>query len=512
MMSAELTSLDWSGRGLLLVLAFTAGVACVALLRHGLRRLFGAECAMTLWLLPPLAMVASQLPHVAGQTSPVAGSLLLVLSDGGGWSPAADAAAPDWRAVAALLWLVGVAVRLALAAHAQARYRACLQDAVPLAGMTTEWPVWRAASPTIGPALVGAWNPRIVVPVDFEQRYAARERTLILAHEATHARRRDGWWCLLAQVCAALYWFHPLAWWALGALRRDQELACDAAVLRACGGSRRSYAQAMLKTPAARHALPVGCSWSSRHPLTERIAMLKASQPSSRRRLAGLLTGLAFATGLTGTVYAASAPAGAPVQSAASGDPEYQLDMEVSLLGDGAKASEARRLNVALCMKAGEPASMSTHGILLDARTQPMGDHHLRVDLSVRGSPDATPARAKLQGAVGEPLLASGRLEGGGSHYLVQVTPREGCPARASTDAAAQAPVTMKLSQGTVRGAAELIAHQAGLSLANPQALGSGPAAMEFRDVPADRAMQWVAGLAGLHAVFEGRQVRFQAE
>jgi beta-lactamase regulating signal transducer with metallopeptidase domain len=63
-MSSE-AAIDWLGRGWLLVLAFTAAVLVAALLRRPCRRLFGAERAFQLWLLPPLAMLASQLPHVA---------------------------------------------------------------------------------------------------------------------------------------------------------------------------------------------------------------------------------------------------------------------------------------------------------------------------------------------------------------------------------------------------------------------------------------------------------------
>lgn len=503
-------SLGGFGRGWLLMLAFTAGVSCVALLRRTSRRLFGAEYALALWLLPPLAMLASQLPHAAESAGPLAGALLVVLPAGDGWIPLPRAPGQDWQAVVAWCWLAGVAMRVALAVRAQARYRVCLRGAVPLAGVAMDWPVWRAASATAGPALVGAWHPCIVVPADFERRYSADEQALVLAHEAMHARRHHGMWCLLAQACVALCWFHPLAWWALGAVRQDLELACDAAVLRERGG-RRSYAQALLKTPAAIQALPLGCRWSARHPLTERIAMLKASQPGPRRRLAALLAGLALATGLSGIVYAASATGRAVPASARTPDKaEYQLDIDLSLLGDGASASGARRLKVALCMSPGEPASMSTHGLQLDALTRGLPDHRVRVDLAIRGVPDGKPARAELRGAIGEALLASGPLPGGDARYLVQVTPREDCPARRAAEAAARRPVSMKLTGGTVRGAAELVARQAGLSLVNPQSLGDGPAAMEFRAVPADRAMQLIAGLAGGHAVLDGQQVRFE--
>ena len=43
MSSIELAGIDWLGRGWLLILAFSAGALCVALLRRPCRRVFGAE-------------------------------------------------------------------------------------------------------------------------------------------------------------------------------------------------------------------------------------------------------------------------------------------------------------------------------------------------------------------------------------------------------------------------------------------------------------------------------------
>ena len=69
-MSSELAAVDWMGHCWLLLLAFTLAVLIVAALRRPCRHLFGTERAFLLWLLPPLAMLASQLPHTAA--APVA--------------------------------------------------------------------------------------------------------------------------------------------------------------------------------------------------------------------------------------------------------------------------------------------------------------------------------------------------------------------------------------------------------------------------------------------------------
>ncbi|MBP1474662.1 hypothetical protein J7I44_10150 [Frateuria sp. MAH-13] len=494
----------------LLLLACTLALACVALLRRPCRRWFGAESAFLLWGLPPLAMLGSQLPHTAVASSGAwAGTAWVAVSASDAWSGACMADV-DGTGALAWIWLLGLIVSLARAAVAQARYRRCLRDAEPLASVSPHWSVLRAATMDAGPALVGAWRPRIVVPVDFETRYAKAEQALILAHEAMHARRRDGWWSLLAQLLASVFWFHPLAWWALTALRQDQELACDAAVLRE-RGCRRSYAQAMLKTPGATRALPIGCSWSSRHPLTERIAMLKMPTPGSTRRCLGFLASAAIAVAFSGALYAASAPVmpqSAPSKDAGSG--RYQLDIQLVLSSDGAEARHARRLDLAVCGAAGETSTVATRGIELDAVTRATGGQHVSIDLAVRDQAGARPAQSRLQGVLDQPLLASGKVPGSDVQYTLRVTPRLGCPASAVTAAGGERLITMKVKGTAARTVAKAIASQAALVLVNPEALDERAIALDFQQVPAAAALQMVARTDGVHAVFDGTRTRFE--
>jgi TonB family protein len=70
-----------------------------------------------------------------------------------------------------------------------------------------------------------AWGS-IVIPAGFEKREA------VLAHEAAHLERGDMWTSLLARLACAVYWFHPLIWWANYRLRLEADRACDDAVLR----------------------------------------------------------------------------------------------------------------------------------------------------------------------------------------------------------------------------------------------------------------------------------------
>ncbi|MEO5595804.1 MAG: TonB family protein, partial [Lysobacteraceae bacterium] len=83
--------------------------------------------------------------------------------------------------------------------------------------------------------------------------------------------------------------FNPLVHVAAARFRRDVELACDAAVLRAHPASRQRYANALLKTHIASGALPIGCQWENTPPMKERIMLLKQALPARHSRIAGAI-------------------------------------------------------------------------------------------------------------------------------------------------------------------------------------------------------------------------------
>jgi TonB family protein len=84
-----------------------------------------------------------------------------------------------------------------------------------------------------------AWGS-IVVPPGFETRDA------VLAHEAAHLERGDVWTSMLARIACAVYWFHPLVWWANFRMRLEADRACDDAVLRN-GFADAGYAQDLVE-------------------------------------------------------------------------------------------------------------------------------------------------------------------------------------------------------------------------------------------------------------------------
>lgn len=98
---------------------------------------------------------------------------------------------------------------------------------------------WRAAeidgvpvllSPATGPAVVGLFRSRIVLPAwvwDAEPDV----RALLVDHEREHLRAGDPRLLALGLACVALAPWNPAAWYALRRLRLAMEVDCDARVL-----------------------------------------------------------------------------------------------------------------------------------------------------------------------------------------------------------------------------------------------------------------------------------------
>ncbi|MBC8350518.1 MAG: hypothetical protein H8E66_00935 [Planctomycetes bacterium] len=99
----------------------------------------------------------------------------------------------------------------------------------------------------IGPAVIGLFRPLIVLPEIVVQGKRANELEAMIAHELLHVRRGDLWLGLL-QVCAkALWWFHPLVWWAGRMSTREAERCCDEQVIGELQCDPKRYARSLLE-------------------------------------------------------------------------------------------------------------------------------------------------------------------------------------------------------------------------------------------------------------------------
>jgi beta-lactamase regulating signal transducer with metallopeptidase domain len=309
-MIAELTISEFLQALLRVNLAGTAAVLAVMALRRPARRLFGVQAAYRLWALAILAAVAVLLPPrtmTAPAYAPTAATLAVGPAFAAtasprpatttsaatiGLTPSPSAARVAISPIEGLfgVWLLGAALSVGVLAWRQRRFLATLgRLRRGDAGLVL------AEGAGVGPAVVGCLMPRVVVPADFEQRFTPEEQAVVLAHENAHLARQDARTNGLLVLAQCLCWFNPLVHLAARLVRLDQELACDALVVRRHPAARRRYAEALLKTQIAATPLPLGCYWpaGARHPLEERIAMLKTPAPSAARRLAGLAATIA---------------------------------------------------------------------------------------------------------------------------------------------------------------------------------------------------------------------------
>jgi len=292
------------------LLATSALILLVLVIREPIRRHFGARVTYALWLIPAARLFMPTLTHTVERSVPAAAPLR-PLTDPmireSLWM--ARVAPPDpslidriggWPNLLIGLWLsVAAALFVSrLAAYHRDR-RAILASSVDAARFGS---VRIVRSPEVaGPIALGIVDRLIAVPVDFERLYGARERRLVLEHELAHHQSGDLVANLFAFVLLCLQWFNPLAWLAHAAFRFDQEAACDARVLdKVTTADRADYGRAIAKAASGR-ALLFASALDRRNTLQRRLqSMLRNSSPE--RRIAGRLlvvTAIAAALPLT---------------------------------------------------------------------------------------------------------------------------------------------------------------------------------------------------------------------
>lgn len=279
---------------MLYAVAVTLVVGIAARLTEGALRALDRP---TRWVWLGAAVGAVAVPAVMGWLAPqaaVIGTLTVpsvpILMEG--LTVGASAApGPDVVAVLIGAWAAASALLLLFFGHAWIRLRA----------WRSEWEVSVVDGETVflsratGPAVVGIWPGRIVLPrwiLDLD----GRERRMILAHEIEHRRAGDPLLLLLASLPVVAFPWNPVLWWIRSRLRAAVEIDCDQRVMGRSGRDRRGYGELLLdvgrrsRVPAA--AFP---GFAERPSLLERrlVALTRRGPERPLRRAGYLLAGAA---------------------------------------------------------------------------------------------------------------------------------------------------------------------------------------------------------------------------
>ena len=174
----------------------------------------------------------------------------------------AAAASPltgQWIKLIFLLWmlgalfiaaklLVGIARLAWVSAHSaslvQAGWSQMVSGQCKRLGIVRPVQVLLSADPASMPLTWGFLRPRILLPAGATE-WPPDQRSTVLSHELAHIARHDWLAQIFAELTRAMYWFHPLAWFAAAKLRSESEHACDDSVLNS-GVDPSHYASQLL--------------------------------------------------------------------------------------------------------------------------------------------------------------------------------------------------------------------------------------------------------------------------
>ena len=245
------------------------------------------------------------------------------------------------------------------------------------------------ADEAVGPALIGLFHPRLVIPEDLGREFSDGELRHVFLHECAHLRRHDVGLNWLLAFLQAAHWFNPLVWWGFRRMRADRELACDELALRVAGEDNPlAYGETIVRlleraTTAGRLPGVVGIV-ESKSDIRIRIEMISSFGMRTRRpMLAAVLVmglGLSLLTqgqsgspvkvdARSGTEQIPASPDGAPLQMWL---PEIVLDgltleEAVFVLSDMIKRADPRwpelRFKFKNDRRAGLPGEEDAHGL-----------------------------------------------------------------------------------------------------------------------------------------------------
>ncbi|HEY2807581.1 MAG TPA: M56 family metallopeptidase [Steroidobacteraceae bacterium] len=164
----------------------------------------------------------------------------------------------------------------------------------------------------IGPAVVGIFRPRIVIPHWLTELPDAQQ-SLVIAHEVAHLRARDPQALAAAlSLLVCVPWNVPL-WWLVRRLRRASEVDCDAGIVRS-GVDAKQYGETLLAI-GQRQSASINTVAAMSQPqsfLEERITIMLRKPSKSWALMAAAFSGLSLTLVAVATQVSPPQSPGAP--------------------------------------------------------------------------------------------------------------------------------------------------------------------------------------------------------
>jgi beta-lactamase regulating signal transducer with metallopeptidase domain len=148
--------------------------------------------------------------------------------------------------IAAIIWLLGIAVLLCYSAVSYIRIRYRLSDATLVEDNIFETD--RVKTPFV----LGFTRPKIYIPTGL----ARNQLDYILKHEKIHIKHRDYLIKPIAFFALVLHWFNPIMWVCYFLMAKDMEMSCDESVMNQTSEDiRANYSNSLLLLSAKQSGL-----------------------------------------------------------------------------------------------------------------------------------------------------------------------------------------------------------------------------------------------------------------
>ena len=167
----------------------------------------------------------------------------------------------SWMGMAFWIWMAGCVLFLLEMIYHNIRFARILRrgkriQSVPVIDLLRRQserlglrrsPVLIEVSELSTPAVLGVWNPIVVLPRGLITDLTEDQLRYVFLHELAHIKRWDLLIHWLAHLLRIVHWFNPVIWFAVGRMRRDCEVATDSLALQ-CDGeeNRQAYGETIL--------------------------------------------------------------------------------------------------------------------------------------------------------------------------------------------------------------------------------------------------------------------------